>query len=119
MNIIELQSLSASDVDAILHALPLLFCSGFEVSDLQNDMNLVLAESLTQKLVNRQDSIDANECRVMCLAVLLAQEHLSGKRHLELDPETQSEISKRRFSYNKLAPAFSKTLDTLAQHFGY
>ena len=119
MQIIEFQSLSDSDLDAILHALPLLFCSGFEVSDLQNDMNLALAESVTKKLVHRQEISDPNEWRVLCIAVLLAQEHLSGKRRLDLNVETQTELSRRVFVYNKLAPAFSKMLDTLEKHFDY
>lgn len=119
MQIIEFQSLSDSDVDAILHALPLIFRSGFEVSEMQDAMNLALAESLTEKLVHRQNVSDPNEWRVMCIAVLLAQEHLSGKRRLDLDDETQRELSRRVFVYNKLAPAFSKMLDTLEQHFDY
>lgn len=118
MKIIEFQSLSNSDLDAILSALPLIFCSGFEVSEMQQDMNLAFAENVTKKLINHQDINDPNEWRVLCIAVLLAHQHLTGKRRLDLDAETQAELSKHFFAYNKLAPSCDKMLETLEEYLG-
>lgn len=119
MKIIEFQSLSNTDIDAILSALPLIFCSDFEVSEMQQDMNLAFAENVTRKLINHQAINGPNEWRVLCIAVLLAHKHLTGSHRLSLDPEIQADISKHFFSYNKLAPSCDKMLAALEENFGF
>lgn len=118
MEIIQFECLSDADVQAILASLPLLFCTDFEVSEAQNDINYSLAESLGKKLIERKNLISANESRVMYLAVLLAHKHLKGEHRLDLSPELNAELSKHFFSYNKLAPSCAKALEVLESRLG-
>ena len=113
MRNIDLGTLSGSDVEAILAAIPLVFAPEFETGDTQTEINLLYAESLGRKLIARDTSLSAKEISILCGAVMAAQQHLSGKIHLSLEPETQAAISKHFFSYNKLAPACQKAIDIL------
>lgn len=118
MRIIDIGSLSGSDVEAILAAVPLAFAPEFETDTTQTEINMIYAESLGRKLISRDTSLTPNESRIMCVAVMAAQQYLSGKVQLSLEPETQSAISKHFFSYNRLAPSCEKAIEILDQHNG-
>ena len=106
-------SLSASDIDAIIAALPILASPEFESTDEQLNRNIALALSATEKLLNRENKFYINEQRVMFGAVLAARDYLTGALPLDLDSELKDAISPYFFTYNKLYPHCQKALDEM------
>ena len=115
MKILEFQSLSDTDIQAILTALPLVFDPVFDSSDEQTDINYLSCDSLKRKLLNRESSATYKELSLLCCAVLAAKEYLSGRLPLSFDKAYQAELSRYFFAYNKLAPACERTISYLEE----
>lgn len=117
MNVLEFQSLSDTDIQAILTALPLIFDPQFQSSDQQAKINMASGKALIRKLTNRETAISPKELSLLCASVIAAKDFLSGRLPLSVAPEDRAELSRYFFSYNKLAPSCTKTLEYLVNDY--
>lgn len=113
MKILEFQSLSDTDIQAILTALPLVFDPVFASTEQQAEINLAAGEELSRKLTAKETNVTPKELSLLCAAVIAAKDYLSGRLPLSVAPDDHAELSRYFFSYNKLAPACAKTLESL------
>lgn len=105
-------TLSRSDVEAIIAALPLVVELGAD-TPLQAAINASACSSAGQKLLSGSRSLDGNEVRVVAVALNAAVLMLSGKcsdLFVDIDSELRSSLSKHFFVLNKLDRLFQDFL---------
>lgn len=104
-------SMSPSDVEAILIALPLVdFFPG--TAPAQRMINSALCKSSAEKLRNHQSNFAVNELRVIAAATLCAVEYLSGRLpEIRLEAATDNALRGHLFSYTRLNAYFQSRLE--------
>ena len=108
-------NLSASDISAILCALPLVTEIDAN-SPQQNLLNVRSCESAGRKISNHAANISAEEIRVISIAVSAAVCIISGNDIdwlPDIDAEWKSELSKHFFTLNRLDPIFQNFVDEI------
>lgn len=104
-------SLSDTDIQAILTALPLMLLADAG-SDTQNRLNASCCESAGVKLISKAQDFSLNELRVIYAAVALAKEYLSGGWNLDVSSKDKSELKKYLFTYIKLEKALGQAFES-------
>lgn len=105
--------LSHSDFDAILCALPLI--SWYEAdTPLQSQINALLCDTASQKIMQGVKDFSPDETRVIAAAISLAKFLLSGESDPNcpaVDSEWRADLCKYLFAYNRLDPIFQEIVD--------
>lgn len=107
--------LTATDVEAILCALPLMDCIEAQ-TPAQQELNSAAMSSAAKKLTSHGSQLDANDLRVISASLFIAREFLAG-RMPELgsfvEPDHQAALRRHLFTINRLEPVFDGIISPL------
>ena len=109
--------LSSGDVEAIICALPLVSNIEADTPE-QTHLNITYCNIAAEKLLSRTFRFEADELRVIGVAIEFALEVISGNGKdiayaAGVDAQWMSNLSRNFFTYNRLRPLFSSLLDLI------